>query len=455
MKMLMVSIAFILFLSACSSNQTNESQSPDPNESEETNNQGGQGSQNENEGEAAGGGSQDFDSVTLTVLTPIGTNHEIFMERYGHLIQEKYPQFSYEVIPATKENLESITIDKIKVDLVMSSFNVLRGQIQPLNYLTDMTDLIEAHEFDLDRVEPSYIEMIQNLDNGSLSALPFFDQRVVMFYNEDLFDSFGVSYPTDGMTWDETAELAKQMTREADSIQYYGFAASPTLLVTINQQSLDYVDIETNKAIINTDAWQKYIQNFVPLYTMAGYEPDPEKLSPVGVGELFFQEKVVAMHPSFNADNPKEDQNINWDAVTLPEFKDLPGVGSQPYPVYLAVTSVSENRDEAFAALAQLLSNEAQSWLTAEMGFPTVLKDEEVKAQFAKKLPAWEGKNIHAIGAQSPSSPPNNVKFISAYAQQEVDLAMTEVITGEKDVVTALRDAAERANSNIDTYLAQ
>src|SRR5690606_435184 len=108
-----------------------------------------------------------------------------------------------------------------------------------------------------------------------------------------------------------------------------------------------------------------------------------------------------------------------------------------------------------FAALEQLLTNEAQTWLTSEMAFPSVLKDPSVKEAFAKNLPTWEGKNAKAIGAQTPATPPKNVQFVTAYAQQEVDRAMTEVIIGNKDINTALREAEETANKAIAEYLSR
>lgn len=44
-----------------------------------------------------------------------------------------------------------------------------------------------------------------------------------VFYNKDLFDKFGIDYPTDNMTWDEMYELSKNMTRSDGDIQYYGY----------------------------------------------------------------------------------------------------------------------------------------------------------------------------------------------------------------------------------------
>lgn len=451
---ILLSLTLLLALAACGQSKDSGDGGNAVNDSGQANENNGQVQQPPADKEPAAQ-PEYKDPVTLKILTPAGTNQQRFMDRYGHLIEKKYPNFTFEAIETNKQALDSVVAEQTKVDLIMASFNQMRGQIKPLEFMADMSDLVKAHNFDLNRIEIAYLDMIRNLDDGNLSALPIFDQRVVMFYNNDLFDKFGVNPPTDGMTWEEVYEVARSMTREEGGVQYRGFIAAPTLFVTVNPLSLEYVDPATNKAIINNDSWQRFINTFLPLYSMTGYDPTRELIAPAGITNAFFQEQTVAMHAAFNGDNPKPDHNMNWDAVTLPEVKDLRGVGSQPYPVYVAVSSVSEHRNESFAALAQLLSNEAQTWLTSEMAFPTVLKDETVRAAFAKNLPTWEGKNIKAIGVQTPAAPPKNVQFVTAYAQQEVDRAMTDVIVGDKDINTALRDAEEAANKAIAEYLAR
>ena len=49
---------------------------------------------------------------------------------------------------------------------------------------------------------------------GTQYALPFRSDFWVLFYNKDLFDAAGVAYPTNDMTWDAYADLAKTMTKD-------------------------------------------------------------------------------------------------------------------------------------------------------------------------------------------------------------------------------------------------
>ena len=48
--------------------------------------------------------------------------------------------------------------------------------------------------------------------DGELYAVPFRSDFWVLFYNKDLFDKAGVAYPTNDMTWEQYADLAKKMT---------------------------------------------------------------------------------------------------------------------------------------------------------------------------------------------------------------------------------------------------
>jgi len=82
---------------------------------------------------------------------------------------------------------------------------------QAAGYAAPMTDYIAADSFDLS----GYVGTEANYAvDGVQYALPFRSDFWVLFYNKDLFDAAGVAYPTNDMTWDEYAELAKKMTSD-------------------------------------------------------------------------------------------------------------------------------------------------------------------------------------------------------------------------------------------------
>lgn len=388
--------------------------------------------------------------VKLQVLTPSGGNYDWFMERYGKAIQEKYPHLSFEVIESTSNTVQNIVTEKRKIDLIITSFVGYRNQINPLELNGDMTELVKEHKFDLNRLEPAYLDMIRNLDEkGRLTALPLYDLNLLLYYNKDIFDKFGVAYPKNKMTWEELYPIAERLTRNEGGVQYRGFVTAPSHLVTVNQFSLGYVDPKTEKATLQTDSWKQLINTMLPFYKVPGYNATKEMISGNAIKDAFFKERTSAMFVMFNSDAPKPEDGLNWDAVSLPSMKNAPGVGSQPYPVYISVASVSEHRNEAFLSIAHLLSDPVQTKLMSDYAQISPLKSEQVKAAFGKNVAQWQGKNISAIQANKPAPPPAYVGEYNNFGQTAATNAMLSVIVGEKDMNTALRDAEEEVNKKI------
>src|SRR5699024_12294781 len=96
-----------------------------------------------------------------------------------------------------------------------------------MNLLLDLNPLIEFNDFELDRLEPSILEYLEEMSHdGELNGLPYIRPEYALVYNKDIFDLFGVSYPEDNMTWDEVIDLAQEVTGERNGVQYRGLHAA-------------------------------------------------------------------------------------------------------------------------------------------------------------------------------------------------------------------------------------
>lgn len=62
--------------------------------------------------------------------------------------------------------------------------------------------------------------------------------NVVTYYNREIFDKFAISYPRDGITWEEMAALAQKVSRVDNGVQYYGYSTSVNHMVLTNQLSI-------------------------------------------------------------------------------------------------------------------------------------------------------------------------------------------------------------------------
>ncbi|MBD2864005.1 ABC transporter substrate-binding protein [Paenibacillus oceani] len=117
----------------------------------------------------------------------------------------------------------------------------------------DLTELVKAHNMDLGKFDPAAMETSRVYGGkDKLYAIPFSLNFFALFYNKDLFDMFGVTYPTDGMTWDDVYEVARKFSRVVDGVQYRGVHL-PGLLDMSTQLTLPYVSQTTGKANVETD----------------------------------------------------------------------------------------------------------------------------------------------------------------------------------------------------------
>lgn len=58
--------------------------------------------------------------------------------------------------------------------------------------------------------------------DGKLEGMPLLENVFVLAYNKDLFDQFGVDYPTDDWTWDDLKEAAEKFVSGEGADATYG-----------------------------------------------------------------------------------------------------------------------------------------------------------------------------------------------------------------------------------------
>jgi len=88
--------------------------------------------------------------------------------------------------------------------------------------LVDLKPFVEASGLDTTPIAAP-LEAVSD-ENGSFYGLPISGSCWMLFYNKDLFDAKGLPYP-ENITWDEYAELAKQLTYEENGTKYWGGVA--------------------------------------------------------------------------------------------------------------------------------------------------------------------------------------------------------------------------------------
>ncbi|MEF3311319.1 extracellular solute-binding protein [Paenibacillus sp. GYB004] len=407
-------------------------------------------------GEGSGPGKKPSgEPVEIVFYSDNGDPQESFEYRYGDLLRKKFPQYKISYIQAQKgAYLNDLLMNGTKFDIFYATIGNFEWAMLENELQFDMTELIKKHNVDLNRIEPSLLEALQQMQGGKMYALPIATANMVLYYNKDLFDKFGVSYPTDDMTWEQTLEMSKKLTRKEDSTQYFGFATSFPHIIRMNPLSIPNVDLKTWKPTIHTDErWKTFFKTFfIDPAQDAGYQGYMQSTNSIPGLNQFVKDQTVAMYAYLSSliyAWPTEMQSFNWDWAALPHFKESPGFGSQSYPFYFGITKRSTHPDEAMEVLKYMLSDEVQASLSGKGIMPAV-KTNDVIGKFGKESPFHNRRMQAAFHNKFAPIPPKAVydaNIVNIYVKYA-----NAVHKNEMDLNTALSRADEEAAKFIADY---
>ncbi|WP_028552663.1 ABC transporter substrate-binding protein [Paenibacillus sp. UNC451MF] len=393
------------------------------------------------------------DPITLTFFTAqnsVYANESGFDNEIGQYIKKKFPNVTINHIhKATGQDYADLVAAGTIPDIVLESSGNIISKIKEFDLANDMADLIKKHNFDLSRMDEAAIAQVRNANpDGQLWGLPFTLSNIVMFYNKDLFDKFGVPYPKDGMTWDELYDVAKKMTRSIDGVAYKGLSMHPGVMTSYNQLSLTPLDLKENKAAINTEKWKTLIENYKRFYDIPGNEftnIDDFPKGQMAIG-IHVAEKVTSW---YNAN-----KDLNFDLASPPSFKDLPNTGMLPNTYSLFITKNSKYKDQAFQIIQYLLSDEVQSELSKQ-GIVTPLKSKAVHDLYGQSLPQLKGKNTGAVYYSKNAQPPAPRASGLVYYSVNTSKIFDNIYKNNMDVNSAIRSVEEESNIAIQQLVSQ
>lgn len=213
-------------------------------------------------------------------------------------------------------------------------------------------------DFQLDKFFESSIKALTY--DKKIYAIPRDISTLVIFYNKDIFDKYGVNYPKENWSYDEFLKTAKKLTHRPN---LYGISFEeepifylPYLMSFGLEKIPEYDDLSTQKGLkLYAELRNKY--HVAPLKTES---------ASATMAQMFLQGKL-AMHLTGRWLVPKyrQDAKFRWDVVTFP-------VGSSgsiaPADVSgWAVSKNSKHKKEAIM-LIQYLSSEKSAEKFAQSG---------------------------------------------------------------------------------------
>jgi multiple sugar transport system substrate-binding protein len=303
--------------------------------------------------------------------------------------------------------------------------------------------MVKGGQLDIAKFDPVAIQQIQAYGTDKqLLALPLSMNFSLLYYNKDIFDQMGVSYPKDDMTWEQTLDLAKKLYKPGSDQKYFALDAGD-ITQHASSLSLPVVNAATGQAALQTDGWRKVLDLYKDIKTMPG-----NQLKGKG-NTTFIQEHTLAMFAGYSGPftSLAGSTDVNWDMVTYPYFTGAKPVAMEVESHPLAISKSSKHPQEAFNVISLLTDQEAQVAMT-QRGRLSSLKDEAVKKQFAASFPALKNKNVQAVFKHSPA-PAAPFSLYDDIVSTELKKAADDYVKGSADVNTILRKAEETANQKI------
>ena len=275
--------------------------------------------------------------------------------------------------------------------------------------------------------------------DGVQYAIPFRSDFWVLFYNKDLFDAAGEAYPTNDMTWDQYAELAKKMTDKEKGI--YGTHYHTWLSAVANWAVCDGVNTLADKNYDDLLYFYKLYQDLEDNGACMSYAD--LKASGLHYSAAFANGNVAMMPMGYwyvstlIGYNKEGTCNFNWGIVAVPHLEGVAAGSSFGNLTGAMINAKSEQKDLAWKYISWL-GGEEGSLATASTGARPAWVSEGVAACMSsvEGFPSDDNSKAALLPAAVSMEWPVAEKDsdIKTIVNEEHSLIMAREITPEEGV---------------------
>ncbi len=282
-------------------------------------------------------------------------------------IKVKYEPVHQEYQPKILSQLASGTAP----DVFVVAWNL--GTLVSKGTLYDITDWVNEDKDYFQGV--SYPQLLEDHTwDGRIYGLPQNITVSVLFYNKDLFDREGLTYPDENWTWQDVLESAKKLTKrnEQGRALQYGVVTPlhyKQLLLYIFQNGGKILNEDRSRCIINSAESREALEfwrNLCIKERVAPTQSDIQNIGGVaggnlGSADIFFMGRgAMYFEGSYEVSNFKvlKRDRFNWDATLGPISKKGQDRLSLRYYNSLGVWSKSKHPREAYELLKFLTIHE-------------------------------------------------------------------------------------------------
>lgn len=161
---------------------------------------------------------------------------------------------------------------------------------------------------------------------GRLYAIPRDVSNLVVYYNQDLFEKYGVSVPNKYWTLDDLLIIAQKLTKDTNNdglVDVWGisFDEEPLFyLPYLMSEGGGILSDDTNSVIVNSPESQKGLHFYADLRNKYHIAPTKAQSASATMAQMFLQGKL-AMQISGRWLVPKyrEDADFEWNVINFPK----------------------------------------------------------------------------------------------------------------------------------------
>ncbi|NLK08498.1 MAG: extracellular solute-binding protein, partial [Firmicutes bacterium] len=212
--------------------------------------------------------------------------------------------------------------------------------------------------------------------DGKLEALPLLANVFVFAFNKDMFDKYGVEYPTNDWTWQDFAEIAPKFATGSGVNRTYAMVRHWVLpnFALISQGGVPYTD-DFSEVLMDSLEVRAGLDLFRDLILEQGSIPTSAAAQTMPSEQLFITERA-AIYPMGGFEIASLTEEIDgwfeWDAVLPP--KDSPdGKNTNiTFATGYAMYKDAKNKEAAWQFLKEVtFENDEMAAYTAEIGMPS------------------------------------------------------------------------------------
>ena len=383
----------------------------------------------------------------LTVVTWDATT-TAYLTAQKEAFEASHPGVTIEYVDCESGNEYGVKVSTMLAggdtsDVIMLKENDQVVQWQASGFAAPLTDYIGSYDMS------GFVGIEKNYAiDGVQYGIPFRSDFWVLFYNKDLFDAAGVEYPTNDMTWDQYAELAKKLTDKGKDI--YGTHYHTWLSTVANWAvcGTDYTLADGNYD--NLLYFYKLYQDLEDYGACMSFAD--LKASGLKYGAAF-ENGNIAMMPmgywqvsTFINDIKAGTASLNWGIVAVPHAEGVAAGSSFGNMTGVMMNAKSEKKDLAWEYMSWLCGPEGAK-ATASVGARPAWVSEEIAEAMAsvEGFPADENSKAALLPTSVAMEWPvgEKVPDIKTIVNEEHSLIMAREITPEEGVAEMNERVAE------------